>query len=445
MVELGALRRDIAVDFGDSLEHRLAAGSLVFHLGAAVRGRGIQLLELPEKITRLLLQARDGVVIALDALETPVNRPLQFVAAATRRIVLLSDERKLLLHLARSDAALRKLLGNRHRGDFERPQLVLARGDLGHKYLAPVGSRDLCAGWPRLGLALARDFRVFGKNARKRSVRDFVPAALYVAALLVDLGLNLGKRCLALGERILRGGKRLGEKTRLLVEGIDLHGDLLELRLSIGNLALVALCKLAVLLDALRIHADDLVGAAVGVVRRRLARRERLETLFELVHLGVELLLPALRLGHGTRCLFNRLVDVAPIRRVLHKLLVKRVYLLLRDVDVEDAQLVVKFLVLLRLADLTLERADLALHLLEDVGFAQQVLLGLLDLPQGLLAVGLELRDSRRLLEHAAAVFGLGGENRVDLALGHDGVRRRADAGAHQEVLNVPEAARLLV
>ena len=64
-----------------------------------------------------------------------------------------------------------------------------------------------------------------------------------------------------------------------------------------------------------------------------------------------------------------------------------------------------KLLVPLRLADLTLQGADLALHLLEDVGFAQEVLLGLLDLPQGLLAVGLELRDSRRLLEHTAAVF----------------------------------------
>ena len=163
------------------------------------------------------------------------------------------------------------------------------------------------------------------------------------------------------------------------------------------------------------------------------------------MHLGVELLLATLRLGYCARRLFNRLVDVAPVRRILHELLVEGVYLLLRDVDVEDTQLVVKLLVLLRLADLTLERADLALHLLEDVGFAQEVLLGLLDLPQGFLAIGLELRDSRRLLEHAAAVFRLGRENRVDLALGHDGVRRRADAGAHQEVLNVPEAARLLV
>ena len=55
------------------------------------------------------------------------------------------------------------------------------------------------------------------------------------------------------------------------------------------------------------------------------------------------------------------------------------------------------------------------------------------------------MRYPRRLLEHAAAVFWLGGENRVDLALGHDGIGRRADAGAHQEVLYVPEAARLLV
>ena len=121
----------------------------------------------------------------------------------------------------------------------------------------------------------------------------------------------------------------------------------------------------------------------------------------------MELLLAALRLGHGSRRLFDRLVDVAPVRGVLDELLVEGMDLLLRDVDVEDAQLVVEFLVLLRLADLTLEGANLPLHLLEDIGFAQEVLLGLLDLPYGLLAVGLELRYPRRLLEHAAAVFGL--------------------------------------
>ena len=248
---------------------------------------------------------------------------------------------------------------------------------------------------------------VLRENARKRSVRDFVPAALDVVALLVDLRLNLGKRGFALGKRILCGGKRLGEKARLLVEGIGLHGDLLELGLCVGNLALVALRELAVLLDALRVYADDFVGAAIGVVGGRLARCKRLETLFELVHLGMEFLLAALRLCDRTRRFFDGLVYVAPVRRVLHKLLVKGLDLLPRNIDVEDAQLVVKLLILLRLADLTLQGADLALHLPQDVGFAQQVLLGLLDLPQGLLAVGLELRDPSRFLEHAAAVLRL--------------------------------------
>ena len=55
------------------------------------------------------------------------------------------------------------------------------------------------------------------------------------------------------------------------------------------------------------------------------------------------------------------------------------------------------------------------------------------------------MRSALNFVIPAAAVFGLGGENRVDLALGHDGVGRRADAGAHQEMLDVPEAAWLLV
>ena len=325
--EINRLKNEEKVDYiiilghlgilGDSSEENTSAGVIknIEGVNALIDGHSHKVYSqnTPDKNSQNVLLAQTGTKLANIGIFI-----IQFVAAATRRIVLLSDERKLLLHLARRDAALGELLGDRHRGDFERPQLVLARGDLGHKYLAPVGRRDLCAGWPCLCLALARDFSVLRENARKRSVRDFVPAALDVVALLVDLRLNLCKRCLALGKRILRGGKRLGKKARLLVEGIDLHGDLLELCLRVGYFALVALCELAVLLDSLGVYADDFVGAAIGVVGGRLARCKRLETLFELVHLGVEFLLAALRLGYGTRRLFNRLVDVAPVRRILH-------------------------------------------------------------------------------------------------------------------------------
>ena len=173
--------------------------------------------------------------------------------------------------------------------------------------------------------------------SRLSAVVTFVPAG-HVSVLpsretfvssTSDLRLYIGKSGLALGKRILSGGERLGEKPSLLVEGIDLHGDFLELGFRVGNLAFVALRELAVLLDTLRVYADDFVGAAIGIVSRRLARRKRLETLFELVHLGMEFLLSALRLCDGARGLFDRLVYVAPVRRVLHKFLVEGMYLLL--------------------------------------------------------------------------------------------------------------------
>ena len=117
----------------------------------------------------------------------------------------------------------------------------------------------------------------------------------------------------------------------------------------------------------------------------------------------------------------------------------------LAEEDVEPAQLLVQFLVALGLAYLTLEGADLTLHLAQDVRLALEVLLGLVDLAHRLLAIGLELRDAGRLLEHRAAVLGLRRENRVDLALRHHGVGRRADARAHEEALDVLQAAAHLV
>ena len=131
-----------------------------------------------------------------------------------------------------------------------------------------------------------------------------------------------------------------------------------------------------------------------------------------------------LRLGgdYDIGGLCDRLLDLLAIYGVLLEHLIEVVYLVLRDVDVEAAKLVAELLVALRLADLTLQRADLTLHLAQYVRLAKQVLLGLVDLAKGLLAVGLELRDSGGLFEHGAAVFRLGRENRVDLTLRHDGV-----------------------
>ena len=159
------------------------------------------------------------------------------------------------------------------------------------------------------------------------------------------------------------------------------------------------------------------------------------------MHVGVDLLARALGRVDGDRRLLDRLLGFALVLRVHFQREVECLDLALADVDVEPAQLVAQLLVLLGLADLALERADLALHLAEDVRLAEEVLLGLLDLAQGFLAVGLELRDAGGLLEDGAAVLGLRGEDLVDLALRHDGVGGRADARAHEEALDVLQAA----
>ena len=141
----------------------------------------------------------------------------------------------------------------------------------------------------------------------------------------------------------------------------------------------------------------------------------------------------------------DRAVDLLAVRRVLLERPRELVDALLGDVDIEPLQFVAKFLVLLGLADLTLERGDLPFHLTEDIGLAEEVLLGLFDLAERLFTVGLELRDAGGLLENGAPILGLGRENRVDLPLRHDRVGTRPDAGAHQEVLDILQAAGLLI
>ena len=87
---------------------------------------------------------------------------------------------------------------------------------------------------------------------------------------------------------------------------------------------------------------------------------------------------------------------------------IERTDLVAGNENIETAHLVAQLLVPLGLSNLTLERADLALHLAQDIRLAQKVLLGLLDLANGLLAVRLEFRNAGGLLKHGTAVFGLG-------------------------------------
>ncbi len=107
------------------------------------------------------------------------------------------------------------------------------------------------------------------------------------------------------------------------------------------------------------------------------------------------------------------------------------------ELDLED--LVAQRPVGLRLLGLGLQGVVAAPHLLEDALDVAHVLLGLLELPLGLLAPHAESRDARRLLEDVAPFLGLVGEQLVDLALLHDGVGRLADARVEEQLAHVAE------
>ena len=108
-----------------------------------------------------------------------------------------------------------------------------------------------------------------------------------------------------------------------------------------------------------------------------------------------------------------------------------------RELGVEMLKFGGKLLVAARLAGLALERADLAFHLADEVGDAQQVLLGVFEFAQRLALLRLVLGDPGGLFKDHTPVFGLAGEDLGDVALRHDAVAGAADAGAHEQLLDV--------
>ena len=97
------------------------------------------------------------------------------------------------------------------------------------------------------------------------------------------------------------------------------------------------------------------------------------------------------------------------------------------------------------LAGLALQALELLFHLVDDVVHAEQVLLGGLELERGLPAPGLVLGDAGRLLDECAAVGGLARKDHSDLALLDDRVGLGAEAGVHEQLVDVAQAAHLAV
>ena len=109
------------------------------------------------------------------------------------------------------------------------------------------------------------------------------------------------------------------------------------------------------------------------------------------------------------------------------------------------AQLVAECAVTLGLGGLALERGHLPGDFFEDVVDAGEILFGGFEAEFGEALLGLEAGDAGGLFDDAAAVEGLGAEQLADALLADDGVGLAAEAGAHEDVLNVAQAADLAV
>ena len=97
------------------------------------------------------------------------------------------------------------------------------------------------------------------------------------------------------------------------------------------------------------------------------------------------------------------------------------------------------------LARLTLEALELLLHLVNDVVHAEEVLLGRVELDLGLLPACLVLGDAGRFFDQGAPIGGLARQDETDLALLDDGVGLGAEAGVHEQLVDVPQAADVAV
>ena len=113
--------------------------------------------------------------------------------------------------------------------------------------------------------------------------------------------------------------------------------------------------------------------------------------------------------------------------------------------DLQHAQLVAQEQVLLCLFRLLFQRADLARQLVVQIADAGQIVLGRGQLALGLLLAVAELGDARRFLEDLAPVLALEGQYLVDTALSDAGIAVPPEAGIHEQLVDVTQAAVLFV
>jgi hypothetical protein len=109
------------------------------------------------------------------------------------------------------------------------------------------------------------------------------------------------------------------------------------------------------------------------------------------------------------------------------------------------AEQVAEFCEALGFGGLALERVHLAGDFFEYVVNAGEILLGGFQAQLGEALLGFEAGDSGGFFDDGAAVVRLGAEQLTDAFLADDCVGFRAEAGAHEDVLNIAQAAELAV
>ena len=100
---------------------------------------------------------------------------------------------------------------------------------------------------------------------------------------------------------------------------------------------------------------------------------------------------------------------------------------------------------LLGLLGLGLQGTDAGLEFREDVSETDEVLLGTVEAPDGVLTAVPEMGDACGFFEHVAAAGGLGRDHVRDFALGDHRVAVAAEAGVHEELVDVLQSDLLAV
>ncbi|OQB95849.1 MAG: hypothetical protein BWX86_01052 [Verrucomicrobia bacterium ADurb.Bin122] len=260
-----------------------------------------------------------------------------------------------------------------------------------------------------------------------------------------ELALDHGELAVAVLESGVGAAEQVELHLLVLRAGVDLFVELADLHLDFAE---VGARRLQALGEAVALE----VGHVGGVFGLLFLRTNVVHGLLRILHALVErgtlgaaaldgrllrLQARAARLGLGAQrgdlCL--QLAQGRAQLRVLPAAVRER----------EMAEAVREALVAHGLRGLAAETADLAADLADDVGHAREILVGEPELLQGLAALRFILGDAGGFFEDGAALLGFGGKDLVDLALRHDRVAGPADAGVHEQLLDVLQAARLAV